>query len=499
MKGFDAFAGVIKSGGKTRRAAKMVILNVDHPDIVEFIECKQKEEAKAWALVRAGYDGSGPDVRAYSSIFFQNANNSVRVTDEFMYAVDARQRIQHQRRQGRHARQDLQGARAACARSPTPPGTAAIPACSTTPPSTAGTRRRTRRASTRRTRAREYMFLDDSACNLASLNLLKFAPNGTFDVAAYRHACAVVITAQEILVDNAGYPTETIAQNSHDYRPLGLGYANLGALLMAAGLPYDSDAGRDYAASVTAIMCGEAYLQSARIAEQSATAPRRQPPELTQGQRHRWRRLPRLLHQPRALPRRHPHAPRLGQQHQQRDQPVRRSSTLYRSQQGAWDEALAHGEKFGYRNAQVTVLAPTGTIGFMMDCDTTGIEPDLALVKYKKLVGGGMIKIVNNTVPAALFKLGYTDDQINAIVSYIDATGTIEGAPAHQGRAPRRLRLLASSPPRARAPSTTWATSSMMAAAQPFISGAISKTINMPENAPSKKSSRPTSRPGSWA
>src|SRR5689334_21011640 len=266
MKGFDAFAGVIKSGGKTRRAAKMVILNIDHPDIEDFILCKQKEEAKAWALVAQGYDGNGPDSEAYSSIFFQNANNSVRVTDDFMYAVvrdtefstkaivDGR--LIHTFKAPELLRK-IADATWHCGdpgmqfdttinRWHTSKNTARINAsnpCS------------------------EYMFLDDSACNLASLNLLKFAPNGTFDIEAYRYAVDVVITAQEILVDNAGYPTETIGKNSHDYRPLGLGYANLGALLMASGLPYDSDAGRDYAACVTAIMCGEAYLQSSKVAE----------------------------------------------------------------------------------------------------------------------------------------------------------------------------------------------------------------------------------------
>src|SRR5579885_3566370 len=266
MKGFDAFAGVIKSGGKTRRAAKMVILNIDHPDIVDFIECKAKEEAKAWSLVQAGYDGSSPDSEAYSSIFFQNANNSVRVTDDFMYAVvrdtdfstkairdgsvvktyKAKELLHKISEATWHCGDPGMQFDTTINRLHTSKNTARINAsnpCS------------------------EYMFLDDSACNLASLNLLKFAPNGTFDVEAYRHAVDVLITAQEILVDNAGYPTEMIAKNSHDYRPLGLGYANLGALLMAAGLPYDSDAGRDYGACVTAIMCGEAYLQSSRIAE----------------------------------------------------------------------------------------------------------------------------------------------------------------------------------------------------------------------------------------
>src|SRR6202045_2730540 len=266
MKGFDAFAGVIKSGGKTRRAAKMVILNIDHPDIIDFIECKAKEEAKAWSLVQAGYDGSSPDSEAYSSIFFQNANNSVRVTDDFMYAVvrdtdfstkSIRDGAVVTTYKAKELMRKISEATWHCG----DPGMQY---------DTTVNRWHTSKNTDRINASNpcsEYMFLDDSACNLASLNLLKFAPNGTFDVEAYRHAVDVLITAQEILVDNAGYPTEMIMRNSHDYRPLGLGYANLGALLMAAGLPYDSDAGRDYASCVTAIMCGEAYLQSSRIAE----------------------------------------------------------------------------------------------------------------------------------------------------------------------------------------------------------------------------------------
>ncbi|HSM88137.1 MAG TPA: hypothetical protein VLT16_18425, partial [Candidatus Limnocylindrales bacterium] len=266
MKGFDAFAGVIKSGGKTRRAAKMVILNVDHPDIVDFIECKAKEEAKAWALVEMGYDGSGPDSEAYSSIFFQNANNSVRVTDEFMQAVERDETfftraVKDKHPMKSHKARELLRKIAEATWQCGDPGMQY---------DTTVNRWHTSKNTDRINASNpcsEYMFLDDSACNLASLNLMKFMKgNGEFDVAAYRHAVDVMITAQEILVDNAGYPTEMIARNSHDYRPLGLGYANLGALLMASGLPYDSDAGRDYAACVTAIMCGEAYLQSARIA-----------------------------------------------------------------------------------------------------------------------------------------------------------------------------------------------------------------------------------------
>src|SRR6201993_3543989 len=482
MKGFDAFAGVIKSGGKTRRAAKMVILNVDHPDIVDFIECKQKEEAKAHALVNMGYDGSHPDSDAYSSIFFQNANNSVRVTDDFMYAVvrdtdfSTRSVTDHSVVKTFKAKELLNKISEAtwhCGdpgmqydttvnRWHTSKNTARINAsnpCS------------------------EYMFLDDSACNLASLNLLKFAPNGTFDVEAYRHAVDILITAQEILVDNAGYPTEMIMRNSHDYRPLGLGYANLGALLMAAGLPYDSDGGRDYAACVTAIMCGEAYLQSSRIAEQC--------PSLTPATETVSTRLgvTDADHMPGgACPgwyiNREPFLDVI-RMHRASVNNINKNNVptpLYDASKATWDEALAHGEKHGYRNSQVTVLAPTGTIGFMMDCDTTGIEPDLALVKYKKLVGGGMIKIVNQTVPTALFKLGYSHDQTDAIVSYIDATGTIEGAPEIKED---HLAVFDCSFKPAKGTRSIHYTGHlrMMAAAQPFISGAISKTVNLPENA----------------
>src|SRR5277367_2095543 len=267
MKGFDAFAGVIKSGGKTRRAAKMVILNIDHPDIVDFIDCKSKEEAKAHTLVLQGYDGSHPDSDAYSSIFFQNANNSVRVTDDFMVAVMrdndfSTKAIVDGRVVTTYKAKDLMGKISEATWQCGDPG---MQYDSTV--NRWHTSKNTARINASNP-CSEYMFLDDSACNLASMNLLKFAPNGTFDVTAYRHAVDILITAQEILVDNAGYPTESIGKNSHDYRPLGLGYANLGALLMAAGLPYDSDAGRDYAACVTAIMCGEAYLQSSKIAEQ---------------------------------------------------------------------------------------------------------------------------------------------------------------------------------------------------------------------------------------
>jgi ribonucleoside-diphosphate reductase alpha chain len=482
MKGFDAFAGVIKSGGKTRRAAKMVILNVDHPDIVEFIECKQKEEAKAHALVAQGYDGSHPDSDAYSSIFFQNANNSVRVTDDFMYAVVrdtdfSTKAIGDGTVMKTYKAKDLLKKISEATWHCGDPGMQY---------DTTTNRWHTSKHTARINASNpcsEYMFLDDSACNLASLNLLKFAPNGTFDVEAYRHAVDVLITAQEILVDNAGYPTEAIMRNSHDYRPLGLGYANLGALLMAAGLPYDSDAGRDYAACVTAIMCGEAYLQSSRIAEQCApltpatdtvatrlgiTAADKMPGAACPG----WyiNREPFLD---------------VIRMHRASVNNINKNNVptpLYESSKQCWDEALAHGEKFGYRNSQVTVLAPTGTIGFMMDCATTGVEPDLALVKFKKLVGGGMIKIVNQTVPTALFKLGYDHDQANAIVSYIDATGTIEGAP-HVKDEHLAVFDCSFKPAKGTRSIAPMGHLKMMAAAQPFISGAISKTVNLPENA----------------
>jgi ribonucleoside-diphosphate reductase alpha chain len=304
----------------------------------------------------------------------------------------------------------------------------------------------------------EYMFLDDTACNLASLNLMKFlGSNGQFDVTAFKHAVDVTITAQEILVDNASYPTPKIAENSHNFRPLGLGYANLGALLMSLALPYDSDEGRDMAGAITALMCGEAYAQSSRIAENMGAFPGYQvnsEPMLDVIRMHRdaMRGI----------------------------KPEHVQTELFMAAQESWDTALRHGEKFGYKNSQVTVLAPTGTIGFMMDCDTTGIEPDLALVKHKKLVGGGLIKIVNNTVPQALMRLHYSPEQTSEIVSYIDKNGKIEGAPYL--RAEDLPVFDCSLAPLGGGRSISWTGHvKMMAAAQPFLSGAISKTINMPE------------------
>jgi ribonucleoside-diphosphate reductase alpha chain len=456
MKGFDAFAGVIKSGGKTRRAAKMVILNIDHPDIVEFIECKMKEERKAQVLIEQGYD-SAIDGDAYSSIFFQNANHSVRVTDEFMRAaeedrdwwtrnVNDGQPVEKLR--GRDLLRNIADSTWRCGdpgmqydttinRWHTCKNTARINAsnpCS------------------------EYMFLDDTACNLASLNLMKFlGANGQFEVVAFRHAVDVTITAQEILVDNASYPTPKIAENSHNFRPLGLGYANLGALLMSMALPYDSDEGRDVAGAVTALMCGEAYAQSSRVAERMGAFPGyavNREPMLDVIRMHRSAMQGIKL------------------EHVQTE--------LFMAAQESWDTALQHGEKFGYKNSQVTVLAPTGTIGFMMDCDTTGIEPDLALVKHKKLVGGGLIKIVNNTVPQALMSLGYTPMQTSEIVTHIDKNGTIESSPYLKEE---HLPVFdCSLTPAGGGRSINWTGHvKMMAATQPFLSGAISKTINMPE------------------
>jgi len=485
MRGFDAFAGVIKSGGKTRRAAKMVILNVDHPDIVDFIDCKAKEEAKAFALVRAGYDGSGPDSEAYSSIFFQNANNSVRVSDEFMRAYETdgdfwtktvKDKMPVQKHKARDIMNKIADATWHCG----DPGMQFD-----TTINKWHTSKNTARINASNP-CSEYMFLDNSACNLASFNLLKFVnAAGQFDIAAYRHAVSVVITAMEILVDNSGYPTESIARNSHDYRPLGLGYANLGALLMAFGLPYDSAAGRDFAATLTAIMCGQAYLQSAILA--GSCKPLGSATPLTAGSEEKGGACPGFYVN------REPFLDVI-RMHRAEVNKIGKSRTsgepfsvpqlelLIDASRECWDMALVYGEKFGYRNSQTTVLAPTGTIGFMMDCDTTGIEPDLALVKYKKLVGGGMIKIVNNTVPAALFKLGYKNDEVNAIVSYIDATGTIEGAP---GIKAEHMAVFDCSfkPAKGTRSIQYMGHIKMMAATQPFLSGAISKTVNLPHEA----------------
>jgi ribonucleoside-diphosphate reductase alpha chain len=485
MRGLDAFAGVIKSGGKTRRAAKMAILNADHPDIIDFIECKSKEEQKAHTLIKAGYDGSGPDSEAFSSIFFQNANNSVRVSDEFMHAYETDGEVStytvrdHQPVKNYKAREIMRKIAEAtwlCG----DPGLQF---------DTTINRWHTSKNSARINASNpcsEYMFLDNSACNLASFNLMKYVtPSGGFDIPAYRHSISILITAMEILVDNSGYPTEAIAKNSHDYRPLGLGYANLGALLMAFGLPYDSAAGRNLAAAFTAILTGQAYLQSSIIAANCPPVPSATP--LTASVERQGGACPGfyvnrepfldVIRMHRAEVNNINSARQSGEPFN-----VPQLDALIDASRECWDMALLYGEKFGYRNSQTTVLAPTGTIGFMMDCDTTGIEPDLALVKFKKLVGGGNIKIVNNTVPAALFKLGYSSDQVDAIVSYIDATGTIEGAP---GIKPEHLSVFDCSfkPLKGNRTIHYLGHIKMMAATQPFLSGAISKTVNLPQEA----------------
>ncbi|MBN2574377.1 MAG: vitamin B12-dependent ribonucleotide reductase [Deltaproteobacteria bacterium] len=459
MKGFDAFAGVIKSGGKTRRAAKMVILNIDHPDIEEFIWCKAREEKKAWALIDAGYDGSF-DGEAYKSVFFQNSNNSVRVTDEFMEAVQkdrdwTTRSVRDGRPLGTRQARELWRAIAQAAWECGDPGMQydttvnAWHTCSGSERINASNP------------CSEYMFLDNSACNLASLNLRRFLLlDGTFDIESFRKAVEITILAQEIIVGNAKYPTKAIEENSLRFRPLGIGYANLGSLLMSLGLPYDSAAGRAWCGAITALMTGWAYRTSAVIARDvtgpfSAYAENEQP-FLGVMKKHRY------------------HSERIEGSHVPEE--------LLSAARSAWDEAIAIGSEHGFRNAQASVLAPTGTIGFMMDCDTTGIEPDIALIKYKRLVGGGTIKIVNNTTEEALARLGYDEDQRKAIVEYIDREETIEGAP---GLAPEHLPVFDCA---FRAANGTRSIHymghiRMMAAAQPFISGAISKTVNQPADA----------------
>ncbi len=459
MKGFDAFAGVIKSGGKTRRAAKMVILNSDHPDVVEFINCKAVEEKKAWALIDSGYNG-GFNVPggAYDSVSYQNANHSVRVTDDFMKAVlEDKEWSTKAVRTGKpvdtYRARDLMRQIAEAAWLCGDPGMqfdTTVNAWHTS-------------SNTARINASnpcsEYMYLDDSACNLASLNLMKFrTENGEFDVESFKYAVGITITSQEIFVDNASYPTPAIEKNSHDYRPLGLGYANLGALLMARGLAYDSDSGREYAAAITSLMCGEAYAQSARIAEHTGPF-----------NGYAVNREPML-----AVMNKHSiHADKISRDYV--------PAPLWEASSTSWKEAIALGKSNGFRNGQATVLAPTGTIGFMMDCDTTGVEPDIALVKYKKLVGGGMMKIVNQTVPEALRKLGYDSEAIEHIVSFIDKNDTIEGAPFLKEE---HLSVFdcAFKPAKGKRSIQYMGHIKMMGATQPFLSGAISKTVNMPND-----------------
>ncbi|MBK9061659.1 MAG: vitamin B12-dependent ribonucleotide reductase [Acidobacteria bacterium] len=458
MKGFDSFAGAIKSGGKTRRAAKMVILNVDHPDIEEFILCKEKEEKKAWDLIDAGWDGSF-NGEVYSNIAFQNANHSVRVTDEFMKAVESggthtTKAVTSGEPMGTFGAKELLVKMAESAWVCGDPGMQYDTLINKWNPCKATHRINASNPCS------EYMFIDDSACNLASLNLMKFAKeDGGLDVEKFQHTVDVVFAAQEMLVSEASYPTPAIEKNSHDFRPIGLGYANLGALLIYNGLPYDSEEGRRYAAAVTSLMHGQAFLTSSKIASEMGTFAGYAP--------NRDAFLEVIsMHRDAAYAVEKPGVPK----------------DLWEAQRAVWDLTLESGRQHGYRNAQATVLAPTGTIGFMMDCDTTGVEPDLALVKYKKLVGGGTIKIVNQTVPHALTRLGYSDDEMHAIVRWIDEKGTIEGAPSlkseHLPVFDCAFKALGGT--RSIAP---MGHIRMMSAVQPFLSGAISKTVNMPNDA----------------
>ncbi len=460
MRGYDAFAGVVKSGGKTRRAAKMVILDVTHPDIQEFINCKLREEKKAWALIEAGYDPSFTG-EAYGSVAFQNANHSVRVTDDYMRAVvsdedwTTRTVVGDKPLDTYKARtlfREMADAAWVC-------GDPGIQYDTTindwNPVSNSARQHATNPCS-------EFSFLDDTSCNLASLNLMKFVrEDAEFDVEAFSYACRLTITAQEILVDNASYPTPQITHNSHLFRPLGLGYANLGALLMSRGLAYDSPEGQAYAGAITSIMTAEAYGQSAIIARDHggpfAEYRKNEDPFLRVIQKHRD--AAHAIPDKAGVPK-----------------------DLHRAARDIWDDTLELGKAHGYRNAQTTLLAPTGTIAFMMDCDTTGIEPDIALVKYKKLVGEGFLKIVNQTVPGALRKLGYTPEQVDAIVAYVNERETIEGAPELK---PEHLPVFdcAFKPMNGTRSIHYMGHLRMMSAVQPFLSGAISKTVNMPEAA----------------
>jgi ribonucleoside-diphosphate reductase alpha chain len=458
MRVYDQIAAVVKSGGKTRRAAKMQSLKDWHPDILDFIQCKSIEEKKARTLIDSGKYDANFNGEAYSSIMFQNANLSVRLSDEFMEAVQNNGKWQTRwvtnpaevadEHDAKYIMDQISEGTWFCG----DPGVQYETTinkwhtCKNSGPINASNP------------CSEYMFLDDTACNLASINLKKMQdPDGTFNVERFRKACSVYITAQEILVDHASYPTPTIAKNSHLFRPLGLGFANLGSLLMSMGLPYDSDKGRGFAGSIASLMTGEAYLQSSKIAANMGTFTGYAENE----------------------------APMLDviQMHRDAVENIDRScpSYLRDSARQVWNECLQSGRRHGYRNAQSTVLAPTGTIAFMMDCDTTGIEPDIALVKYKQLAGGGMMKIVNRTVPESLTVLGYEKDEIDAIVKFIDENDTIEGAP---GIKDEHLPVFDCAFVAAKGKrSISWeAHISMMAAAQPFLSGAISKTVNMPED-----------------
>ncbi len=457
MRVYDSIASVIKSGGKTRRAAKMQTLKCWHPDILEFIECKANEERKAQALIRQGYDANF-NGEAYSSVCFQNANLSIRCTDEFLSAAtEGREWSTRAVTTGRpmttHDAGDLLDKIAEGTWLCGDPGMQYEDTiqdwhtCANTGPINSSNP------------CSEFMFLDDTACNLSSLNLMRFRDEtGCFDVERFRAACRVAIIAQEILVDHCSYPTDRIALNSHRFRPLGLGFANLGSLIMASGRPYDSDEGRDLAAGIAAVMHGQAYLTSAELARHvgpfDGYALNREPMLRVMGK----------------------HAEAVDQIGASCPDSLRNTARVI------WDECLDLGREHGYRNSQVTVLAPTGTIAFMMDCDTTGIEPDIALVKYKQLAGGGMLKIVNRTVPLALQTLGYDEPVIRGILDYIDREDTIEGAP---GLESEHLAVFDCAFPPAQGVRSIYYTGHirMMAAVQPFLSGAISKTVNMPREA----------------
>src|SRR5467141_2774571 len=460
MRGYDSFAGSIKSGGTTRRAAKMVILNADHPDVLAFIRCKAEEEKKAWALIEAGYNvGFNVPGGAYDSVQFQNANHSVRLTEDFMRAVmddkgwDTHAVVGNRvvdKFKARTLWREIADAAWVCG----DPGLqfdSTIQDWNVVP--NTGRINATNPCS-------EFVFLDDTACNLLSLNLMKFqSEGGTFNVDRFRRAIDICFTGQEILVSNASYPTPAIAKNSEALRPLGLGYANLGALLMSMGLAYDSPEGARFAGAVTAIMTGRAFAQSARMAQVKgpfAEFAKNREPMLRVMEKHR-----QAAHQLSTSP---------------------ESAEVVDAARDTWDSAVKLGRLHGYRNAQATVLAPTGTIGLMMDCDTTGIEPDLALVKYKKLVGGGLLKIVNTTVPAALRKLGYDEVKVKEIVEYIDENDTIEGAPHLQDE---HLKVFdcAFKPVKGSRSIAPMGHVRMMAAVQPFISGSMSKTVNLPTEA----------------
>ncbi len=457
MRVYDQIAAVVKSGGKTRRAAKMQSLKDWHPDVLEFIQAKSKEEKKARTLIDSGEYEANFNGEAYSSIMFQNANLSVRVSDEFMQAaVDDKKWKTHwvtdpsqtgDEYEARYMMNEIAKGTWYCG----DPGLQYESTinrwhtCKNSGPINASNP------------CSEYMFLDDTACNLSSINLKKFMQDdGTFDIDGFRRAASIFITAQEIVVDHASYPTPSIAENSHRFRPLGLGYANLGSLLMSMGIPYDSDKGRGICGSLTALLNGQAYLTSSRIASclgAFAGYKENEEPMMEVMEMHRD-----------ASGKIDPACPEY----------------LRLAAKQVWDECVASGRKSGYRNAQATVLAPTGTIAFMMDCDTTGIEPDIALVKYKQLAGGGMMKIVNRTVPRALKVLGYDQPVIEGILEYIDKNDTIEGSPEFEDE---HLPVFDCAFKPANGTRTIgWqAHVRMMAAAQPFLSGAISKTVNMPE------------------